>query len=263
MFKKIILIALIVGNSYAVEPNKDMEGNSIVNNITQGNITQQMSSITITQSNKEANKETKEAKNDTDSNNIDNSKTVIFQDDGKAFLYSDNFDIPKEEAKKESKNKKIDEQQFAISIDKLFLKYPKNNNSNEKVFDLTNLRPKQFKNMTNDEKDWARLLVYNNFSRLCQAFIQRTLLVKELNLAMKNQFLGAKETKFCVLTGFNIKQIFLDELLLNVDLKCYNNQPGLEPIKKQLAIFACSLVRTQQFYRKQMLEKGLVNNFDL
>ena len=169
----------------------------------------------------------------------DTPKTVIFQDDEKAFLYSDDVNIPEED---KSANKKIGEQQFAESIDKLFLPYSENNNSDKKE---------------DDEKDWARLLVYNNFSRLCQAFIQKSFILKKVSRSLKDSFWNAREPKLCMVTGLDIKQIFLDELNFNTNKSCYQHRP---PVLTQLVLFCCHFPKVQQSYRKKLLENGIIDS---
>ncbi len=236
MFKKLILMVLAISSNYGMDANKKpLENNTIKQNTE-----------------------------DVKDNVGDTPKTVIFQDDEKAFLYSDDVNIPEED---KSANKKIDEQQFAESIDKLFLPYSENNNSDKKEvddkklepkrFDLTSLRPKQFKNMTDDEKDWARLLVYNNFSRLCQAFIQKSFILKKVSRSLKDSFWNAREPKLCMVTGLDIKQIFLDELNFNTNKSCYQHRP---PVLTQLVLFCCHFPKVQQSYRKKLLENGIIDS---
>lgn len=246
MFKKLTLVALSITSSYAVENNKiPLDGNSIVNNITQNNITQQMSSITQSNTEKEV--------NDTDS-----TIPTIFQDNKKAFLYSDsgNVDTINNTTNKSQSNKK-NEKPFRNFVNKLFVKYPNNNKPGEKLFDIEHLASaRTFRHMSDEEKDWARFRAYNQFAETCQSFMQMAILKKEVSQKLRRVLYLTHSLRNCVITGLDPQQIFLDELKFNINSECYTKH--LPHLQQQFDLVISHLKLIREQFRKYFIEHGIV-----
>ena len=124
---------------------------------------------------------------------------------------------------------------------------------------ITKSRP--FKAMTADAKDWARLRIYDRFSQSCQNFIQMAFRRKSINKKMTDFFYTTHIIRFCVLTGLEPQNIFLNELKHNIDLECYKNQP--EHVHQKFDEIVSFLPKLTEGYRKLFIKKNYVDNFDI
>ena len=232
MFKKLILMVLAISSNYGME-SMESKKESLENNIIKQNT------------------------EDVKDNIGDIPKTVIFQDDEKAFLYSDdNIDITDNIANK-TQSSKTNEQWFHDFVGKLFIKYPDNTKPNEKLFDLQHLpSARQFKHMNDDEKDWARFVAYNQFAETCQSFLQMAILKREVSQKLRRVLYLTHSLRNCIIAGLDPQQIFLDELKFNVNSECYTKH--LPHLQQQFNLVVSHLKPIREKFHKYFIEHGIV-----
>ena len=109
------------------------------------------------------------------------------------------------------------------------------------LFDIKKLvTTKHFKDMTNDEKDWARLNAYDQFSKKCQKFWQTVIAEKKITDISKGQLYFNQAFQICVITGIDPASVLFDELKYNigksclVDSKLYLSDDQLSALKAQV-----------------------------
>ncbi len=252
MFKQLSILALTVSCSYAME--------SIP--------TTPIGDINIKQTTEDVKSQVAKNKNNAEDNNVINNiindfsilniDKIVQQSNNKQ-LKSNNKQLNKvnvanDEGKSEN-NKNKSSNDDITNKDVFFY-----DSKGEKLVDLKKLITRPFKTMSEDEKDWSRLKMYDWFSEYCQAFMRQVLAKNELNTEMCDKFLGAKPTKYCVMVGLDPHDIFQDVLKFDVNLECYQDQATIGTCVR-LSRLGKRLIPLKQWYREQILKAGFVDGF--
>ena len=116
----------------------------------------------------------------------------------------------------------------------------------------------RFNNLSAKEKERKKFSAYESFSKSCQNFIHKSFVTGQVDLESKKVFYKTPSATLCVFLGFDLAQIFKDDITFNVELQYYEDLPNFTNVLIGMNKVYRKLIEITEKRKKIMEKKGFL-----
>lgn len=116
----------------------------------------------------------------------------------------------------------------------------------------------RFYSLSPEEQDRKRISAYEHFSKSCREFINKSFIAGRVNLEGKKVFYKMPSATLCVFFGFDLAQIFVNEITFNINLQDYKELYNFTDVLIDMNNVHRKLIEITEKRKEIMQKKGFL-----